>query len=215
MIFSCRRGDEKCSLKFHCRNNCPFCRLKKCLKNGMKPELVLSAKNGGKTEETGEESSNRSEVQRNKQNKSIKMTSPILTENYNGDLYLLKILKTDQIIISQTALVNIMAIPNHYSRVVEKRIKEAESQPGMTNPDILLVAQMELAFLDAKECVSFFTESVTMDRLIKSQEEGVSPAVVFTAIQVQLQPRVLTNLRMPVGLPMFTVDDNNWPGRFA
>lgn len=149
----------------------------------MKPELVLSAKNGGKTEETGEESSNRSEVHSNKQNKSIKMTSSIITENYDGDEYLLKILKTDQLIISQTALINIMAIPHHYSRVVEKRIKEAESQPGMTNPDILLVAQMELAFLDAKECVSFFTESVTMDRLIKSQEKWVSPAVVFTAIQ--------------------------------
>ena len=79
-----------------------------------------------------------------------------------------------------------------------ERIKEAESQPGMTNPDILLVAQMELAFLDTKECVSFFTESVTMDRLIKSQEEGVSPAVVFTAIQVKLQPRVPTLLMMPI-----------------
>ena len=159
----------------------------------MKPELVLSAKNGGKIEETVEESSNS-----NKQNKSIKMTSSMITENYDGDQYLLKILKSDQLIISQTALINIMAIPHHYSRVVEKRIKEADSQPGMTNPDILLVAQMELAFLDAKECVSFFTESVTMDRLIKSQEEGVSPAVVFTAIQVQLQPMVLTHLRMPV-----------------
>ena len=126
------------------------------------------------------------------------MTSSIRTANYEGDEYLLKILKTDQLIISQTALINIMAIPHHYSRVVEKRIKEAESQPGMTNPDILLVAQMELAFLDAKECVSFFTESVTMDRLIKSQEEGVSPAVVFTAIQVKLQPRVPTHLMTPI-----------------
>ena len=61
----------------------------------MKPELVLSAKNGGKTEETGEESSNRSEVHSNKQNKSIKMTSSIITENCDGDEYLLKILKTE------------------------------------------------------------------------------------------------------------------------
>jgi hypothetical protein len=173
----------------------------------MKSELVLSAKNCGKTKETCEERSNRSEVHSNKQTKSIKTTSSKITEKYDGDEYLVKILKTDQIIISQTALVNIMAIPNHYSRVVEKRIKEAESQPGMTNPDILLVAQMELAFLDAKECVSFFTEIVTMDRLIKSQEEGVSPAVVFTAIQVLLQPMVLTRLRKPVGLPIFQVDD--------
>ena len=200
IIFSCRRGDEKCSLKFHCRNNCPFCRLKKCLKNGMKPELVLSAKNIDKTEGTdspNEERSNRSEVHSKQQNKYIKMASSIIFENYNGDEYLLKILKTNQLIISQTTLVNIMAIPNHVSRVIEKRIKEAESQPGITNPDILLVAQMELAFLDAKECVSFFTESVTMDKLIKSQEEGLHPAVVFTSIQVH--PRLLTHPGKPIG----------------
>ena len=78
-----------------------------------------------------------------------------------------------------------MAIPTYCTREVQKRIKEAENNPEVTS-DILLVAQMELAFLLSKECVSFYTCHVAMDRLIKYQEEDVSPAIIFTSVQVHL-----------------------------
>ena len=98
---------------------------------------------------------------------------------------LLQILETHRLILSQTSSVNLMAIPTYCTREVQKRIKEAENNPEVTS-DILLVAQMELAFLLSKECVSFYTCHVAMDRLIKYQEEDISPAIIFTSVQVYL-----------------------------
>ena len=145
----------------------------------MKPELVMSIKSREKTilgihplQETSLG-----------QLKPTSALSPSLTK-YDSDDYLLKILEAHHLIISQEFRVNMMAIPNHCIREAENRIKEVEQTPGQSNPDILLVAQMELAFLDAKECVSFFTDTITMAMLVKYKEEGVYPAAIFTSIQV-------------------------------
>ena len=202
MIFSCRRRDGKCSIKLQCRNNCPFCRLNKCLENGLKPELVLSGKNVEKTA-VGDPSSLSTGDSYNSVPCRVDQPKPLSDASSSSEVsattntkeHLLQIPETHQLILSQTTAVNLLSIPTECTRKVEKRIKEAENNPEMINPDILLVAQMELAFLVAKECVSFFTESVTMDRMIKSQEkesvtmdrliksqekESVSPAMMFT-----------------------------------
>ena len=95
-----------------------------------------------------------------------------------------QILETVQLILSQTSTVNLMCIPTHYTRKLEERIQEANKTPGMFTPEMLLVAQMELAFLQSKERVSFWTESVTLDRLLRSLEENVCPPMIFTSVQV-------------------------------
>jgi len=188
---SCRRGDGKCSLKLHCRNNCPFCRLKKCLENEMKPQLVLSNRTADRPVLEAPSSSNdnfpsglilcmdnQHDLSPDSPTSSISLSTTI------EDILLFKVLETHLLILSQTASVNLLSIPTHFTREVEKRIKEVENSQEFVNQDILLIAQMELAFLVAKEYVSFFTEHVTMDKLIRSQEEGVNPALVFTSIQV-------------------------------
>ena len=154
----------------------------------MKPELVLSGKNVEKTAMSDPSSlskwnSYNSVPCRVDQPKPLSdaSSSSQVSGTSNTKEHLLQIPETHQLILSQTTAVNLLSIPTECTREVEKRIKKAEKNPEIINPDILLVAQMELAFLVAKECVSFFTESVTMDRLIKSQEkESVSPAMMFT-----------------------------------
>ena len=81
-----------------------------------------------------------------------------------------------------------MAIPARCTRELECRIKDVESSlmpgQGSGSQDLLLVAQTELAFLDAKECISSLLECNTMERLIESQKAGPQPAALFTLVQV-------------------------------
>ena len=90
----------------------------------------------------------------------------------------------NSLIVSKTASINLMAIETHLIRLTGRRIQEAESNPCWMNPDLLLVAQMELAFLEAKECVFFFSEADTWSRVNRQNSKGFSTAELFSIFQV-------------------------------
>lgn len=95
-----------------------------------------------------------------------------------------EILENKQLIISQTSAVNLMSIPTQRIREMEIKIQEANKNSELFSPDILLVAKMELAFILSKDSVSFWTESFTLERLLKSIEEDVCTPIICTSVQV-------------------------------
>ena len=82
------------------------------------------------------------------------------------------------------ASVNLMTMPIHYTREVEKRMKEAESNFVMFTSDIFLVAQIETDFLVTKNHVSFYTECGFLDWMVRYKLGKVDPAMLCTAVMV-------------------------------
>ena len=108
-----------------------------------------------------------------------------------------EILETKQLIISQTSAVNLMSIPTQRTREMEIKIQGANKNSELFSPDILLVAKMELAFILSKESVSFWTESLTLERLLKSIEEDVCTPIIFTSVQVNTSHFFGTRVEFP------------------
>ena len=48
------------------------------------------------------------------------------------------------------------------------------------------MARIEHAFLTAKECIGFFNESLSREKMEVARQQGAYPALVFTAVQVRL-----------------------------
>ena len=100
------------------------------------------------------------------------------------NLNLSQILDSFHLILPHSTSVNLMTIPTHYTREVDRRMKEAESNLDMFTSDIFLVAQIETDFLVTKECVSFYTESGFLDWMVKYKLGKVDHAMVCTAVMV-------------------------------
>lgn len=176
----CRRGDGKCPLKLGKRNNCPACRFQKCLNSGMSPSLVLSGKTegnkfGGKKRLISCKSNEviaslESDV---KNDKIVASATLTLTEEDK----LSQILHHHRLVISQTAGVNLLTVPAQFLSHLEERIQV--ERPTSVNPDLLCLAQLELAFLKAKDSVKFFTDNFSRDQIL----ERVCPALIFTSVQ--------------------------------
>ena len=173
----CRRGDGKCALTLEKRNNCPPCRFNRCLDSGMKPSLVLS----GKTSKQGEKTAVKTETCEAK----VKSDSTIaLPSSFTEEEKLSQILHYHRLIISQTAGVNLLTIPTRFVAQIQQRINFEINEASVAQADVLSIAQLELAFLIAKDCVVFFTENFSIDQLLVSQMEGICPALIFTSVQV-------------------------------
>ena len=96
-----------------------------------------------------------------------------------------QILHYHRLIISQTAGVNLLTVPTKFLAQVQQRIN-FEIGKTSANKSLLCVAQLELSFLIAKDCVVFFTENFSIDQLLVSQMEGICPALIFTSVQVKI-----------------------------
>jgi len=133
----CRRGSGDCNLKLHLRNNCPHCRFKKCIRFGMKPELVLS-KHPINSE------GNEATLDNKKSN--VIAVLPEMSE-------IQEIARNNFLILSVNNKINLMCVPPNVLIQLDEKIKNYRSN---INPNMFLVAQIELAFLSAKQSVSYF-----------------------------------------------------------
>ena len=76
-----------------------------------------------------------------------------------------------------------MVVPTRVTVALAARIREEEDREGVVQ-EVLQVARIEHAFLTAKECVGFFNESLSREKMELARKQGAYPALVFTAVQV-------------------------------
>jgi len=167
----CREGGWSCVLKTTKRNNCPGCRYQRCLESGMRPDQVISRK------------PNTTKLIAIKDVK-IDTSNTMVTCNYSKvteDEKLSQILHHHKLIISQTAGVNLLTVPSKLLGKMKQRINE--SVESNSNPDVISVAQFELSFLIAKDCVVFFTDKLSPSHLVGGHTEDMLPALIFTSVQ--------------------------------
>lgn len=158
-MIRCKRGDGKCNLRLHLRNNCPHCRLMKCFSTGMKEELVLS-----------KYTSKESKIE--KSNNFIKtFTFPSLDS-------ITEAICDETLILTLKARMNLMCVPSKLVNELDRRIRSYSED---MNPDIFLVQQIKLAFLTAKHSVSCFLDQ--MIKQYKQREEKPTQANIFSTMQ--------------------------------
>jgi len=144
-IFRCKRGDGKCSLRLHLRNNCPHCRLMKCQSSGMKAELVLS-KYPNSTPDSHEQ-----------QSKSFIKNIEIISIQKG-------IINDETLILSE---INLACVPPILLTELDRKIR---NHTGDLHPDIFLVSQMELAFLKAKQSVTYLVNQIIEQDQVATQQ---------------------------------------------
>ena len=135
---------------------CPF-RFRRCLESGLRPELVKS----GQSE--------------NHRLHSAKAKELDMWES---------VMACHRLVLSQTAGISLMVVPARVTVALAARIREEEEREGVVQ-EVLQVARIEHAFLTAKECVGFFNESLSREKMELARQQGTYPALVFTAVQVQ------------------------------
>ena len=184
----CRQLGQ-CLLKKQKRNNCPACRFQRCLESGLRPEQVLS----GRPEAQRQGRKVKSVI--SQERREVLATPPppaspsrlLATYSLSPDLIedpWASIMASHRLVLSQTAGVNLMMVPGEVVTALGERLREEERR-GEATQEVLTVARIEHAFLVAKECVAIFTESLTLERLAQSKEQGIYTALVFTSVQVR------------------------------
>jgi len=170
----CRMNTGDCSLRSYKRNNCPYCRFQKCLKNGLQPELVR------RKPTFKEEPPEEAEVKLEMEMEEEVVVIPAIAEQQNvtTEEKLSQILLYHRLILSQTAGVNLLTVPASFLPRLQSRLAR-EKQRNQTSPDIQELARLELAFLVAKENLHFFTQRETFAWLAGSS----NPSILFTAFQ--------------------------------
>ena len=88
-----------------------------------------------------------------------------------------------RLVLSQTAGISLMVVPTRVTVALAARIREEEDREGVVQ-EVLQMARIEHAFLTAKECVGFFNESLSREKMEVARQQGAYPALVFTAVQV-------------------------------
>ena len=88
-----------------------------------------------------------------------------------------------RLVLSQTAGISLMVVPTRVTVALAARIREEEEREGVVQ-EVLQMARIEHAFLTAKECVGFFNESLSREKMELARQQGAYPALVFTAVQV-------------------------------
>jgi len=197
----CRQGDGLCVLTLGKRNNCPSCRFQRCLASGMKPSLVISSKNNkhsmvisSKNNKHTEKEASKSEDNQTKSRHAVDVSKP----DFEIDM-LKQILKHHRLVISQTASVNLSTIPNNLLSQLQLRVLEETEGVAKGQEDVLAIAKLELSFLLAKDCVVFFTDSLSVEQLLGAEMEDINPAFIFTSVQeffVQLVVYFLKNCQL-------------------
>lgn len=163
----CRSGNGSCNLKLDRRNNCPSCRYQSCLLTGMQPDLVLSGKAAALKHTSIHKKRKR------KHSEEVTKQNSALAE----------IMENNRLIISRVPGLNLFTVETDVIDEVEKRLRSVQLDPGLISQDVIFVAQLEHALLVAKECVGFFTELFTPEKILQSREEGFCPAFIFTSVQ--------------------------------
>ena len=135
---TCRTGTKDCLLLGARRNNCPFCRLQKCIKNGMNPKLVPQMKRGNYTA-----------------NELVKSNSDKKVMDFSKQLEffekLLLVLKQQKLILSQTYGINLMAVPRICLQFIMKNVPVIRNQDVTIPSETCSVSEIEISFLVAKE----------------------------------------------------------------
>merc|ERR1719300_1261063 len=133
----CKRGTSKCLLKKERRNNCPYCRFQQCLRNGMNPNLIKSKFTP-------------SRIIRNTFKSEPKET--IFVESHSKsllELHLSQILQYHKLVLSQTAGINLMTVPNKFINLIHRNIMLAKDDRTV-NYDVFVLAEIEHIFLSVK-----------------------------------------------------------------
>jgi len=157
------RGEGKCPLRNKRRNNCPDCRFRRCLESGLRPELVKS----GQSES------------RRLISPKPKVEEPVAEKEL--DIWE-SVMACHRLVLSQTAGISLMVVPTRVTVALAARIREEEDREGVVQ-EVLQVARIEHAFLTAKECIGFFNESLSREKMEVARQQGAYPALVFTAVQ--------------------------------
>ena len=98
-----------------------------------------------------------------------------------------------RLVLSQTAGISLMVVPTRVTVALAARIREEEEREGVVQ-EVLQMARIEHAFLTAKECVGFFNESLSREKMELARKQGAYPALVFTAVQVNPPIYICTNV---------------------
>ena len=150
----CRTGKKNCQLKKQRRNNCPYCRFQKCIINGMDPSMI-KLKTGAKAclgqyqEQMEEDDANdEASTPRGIYEGTIseKKNIPEISE-LNDKMF--QILRYHKLILSQTAGVNLMTVPDEFVGLIERNISMSRSD-STTSKDVLVVAEIEHIFICVK-----------------------------------------------------------------
>ena len=176
----CHQGEGKCTLTLKKRNNCPPCRFQRCLDSGMKPELVISGRKSRHRRSTVEDDKIKNGVDFSED----KIYAPVMSDEEKIN----QILEYHKLLVSQTSGVNLMTVPPKFLAKIQQRVMAEANLASSDQEDILAVAQLELAFLVAKDGVVFFTEIISVDQLLMSKLKGICPALIFTSVQVTILP---------------------------
>jgi len=152
------------------RNNCPACRFNRCLESGLRPELVRSGQS--------ERMALASQLNLGKEPMEAKKESGKPKELDMWE----SVMACHRLVLSQTAGISLMVVPSRVTAALANRIREEEEREGVVQ-EVLQMARIEHAFLTAKECVGFFNESLSREKMELARQQGAYPALVFTAVQ--------------------------------
>ena len=141
-------------------------RFRRCLESGLRPELVKS----GQSES------------RRLISPKPKVEEPVAEKEL--DIWE-SVMACHRLVLSQTAGISLMVVPTRVTVALAARIREEEDREGVVQ-EVLQVARIEHAFLTAKECIGFFNESLSREKMEVARQQGAYPALVFTAVQVRL-----------------------------
>ena len=171
----CRTGKKNCQLKKERRNNCPYCRFKKCMKNGMDPSLI-KIKTGAKvfTSQFQEEMEVIAEDDTPDTPQETEVVPEILTLNDK----MFQILRYHRLILSQTAGVNLMTVPEQFVNLIESNIAMARENIT-TSKDVLVVAEIEHIFISVKS--AFLGDSEVA--LYNFVQQEPPPSLLFLKVQ--------------------------------
>ena len=148
---------------------CPF-RFRRCLESGLRPELVKSGQSENHRLQSAKAKVEEVAVVEKSPPKELDMWESVMA--------------CHRLVLSQTAGISLMVVPARVTVALAARIREEEEREGVVQ-EVLQVARIEHAFLTAKECVGFFNESLSREKMELARQQGTYPALVFTAVQVQ------------------------------
>ena len=159
----CKTGIGKCLLKRERRNNCPYCRFKECLRNGMNPNLIKT----------------KSPKLLEKLNQHVAFDSAgnIADNEMSVEDQLSQILEYHRLVLSQTFVINLMTVPDKFLNLINRNINLAKPDPDV-NYDVLTMAEIEHSFLSVKS--EFLNDSRTK---IEMFPQGLSPSELMLKVQ--------------------------------
>ena len=169
----CRTGLGNCRLQMERRNNCPYCRFQKCLRNGMNPGLIKTKRRAPSGDSSQEPPA---KVEAVEDNEIIpRMFSNFLTNEEK----LTQILQYHRLVLSQTDGVNLMTVPDTFIPLIQNNIFLAAQDPN-TNDDVKIIAEVEHIFLSVK---SYFLRE-SSDKLQTFISDNLLPSQLFLRVQV-------------------------------